>query len=166
MEQENMRALVTRLGTLLCARECSLATAESCTGGLVGHELTNVPGSSTWYMGGIISYANDIKEKVLGVEKNILETQGAVSSACVQAMVRGVCRVTGARVGVALSGIAGPGGGSVDKPVGTVWVGWCIDEQVWAECMHYSGTRQEIKKQSAAAAIRGLVERLDAAELR
>lgn len=132
----------------------------------MGHELTNVPGSSSWYLGGIISYANDIKEKVLGVNRNILETQGAVSRACVQAMVQGVCQITGARVGVALSGIAGPGGGSMDKPVGTVWVGWQIDDHAWTECLHCSGTRQEIKKQSAAKAIRGLVERLEAADLR
>ncbi|MDD2219575.1 MAG: CinA family protein [Desulfoplanes sp.] len=163
MERKDRVEMVTRLGELLCARGSFLATAESCTGGLVGHELTSVPGSSNWYVGGIISYANEIKEHVLGVDKTILETKGAVSQACVLAMVQGVCRLTGARVGVAVSGIAGPGGGSEDKPVGTVWMAWQIDTHAWAECMHYGGNRQEIKRQSAAASIRGLVQRLETA---
>ncbi|GAU09399.1 CinA family protein [Desulfoplanes formicivorans] len=157
MHDQTMQSLVAELGERLEARKWMMATAESCTGGLVGHELTNVAGSSHWYLGGIISYSNDLKMRLLGVDGRILQTHGAVSQPCVLDMVRGVCRVTGADVGVALSGIAGPSGGSPDKPVGTVWIGWSVQGRAWAVCGHFSGTRREIKCQSAWTALAGLV---------
>jgi nicotinamide-nucleotide amidase len=137
-----------------------MTTAESCTGGLVGHELTNVAGSSDWYLGGIVSYSNALKIRLLDVDAHIFDRHGAVSEPCVLAMVRGGCRKTGADVGVALSGIAGPSGGTPEKPVGTVWIGWCLPGRIWAECCHFSGSRSEIKKQSARTAVAGLVREL------
>ncbi|PIE68946.1 MAG: damage-inducible protein CinA [Deltaproteobacteria bacterium] len=150
--------VVVQLGDCLKARAWMMATAESCTGGLVGHTLTNVAGSSQWYLGGIISYANALKTQLLGVDTDILERHGAVSEPCVRAMAQGVCRVTGADVGVALSGIAGPSGGTSDKPVGTVWIGWHVAGQTKAVCEHFAGTRDDVKHQSARAAIFLLME--------
>lgn len=157
MNGQSVQSLVVELGKRLVNRKWKMATAESCTGGLVGHELTNVAGSSGWYQGGIIAYSNDLKMRLLGVQEEILKHHGAVSEPCVLAMVRGVCRVTGADVGVALSGIAGPSGGTPDKPVGTVWIGWFVQGRSWAVCKHFSGTRGEIKQQSAWTALAGLV---------
>ena len=157
MEQNAVQETVTRLGAALCARGWTLATAESCTGGLTGHVLTNMAGSSDWYAGGVVSYSNHVKEHLLGVDRTIFEDKGAVSRDCVLAMVRGVCRITGAGVGVALSGIAGPGGGSPEKPVGTVWIAWQVQGHGVAECMHFTGSREEIKEQSVAAALTGLL---------
>jgi nicotinamide-nucleotide amidase len=160
MTDQRIESLVQTLGTLLREKGWMMATAESCTGGLVGHELTNVAGSSDWYMGGIVSYSNALKTRLLGVDAEILDRHGAVSEPCVLAMVKGGCRITGADVGVALSGIAGPSGGSPDKPVGTVWIAWCLPGKAWAECMHFSGTRSAIKEQSARTAVAGLVREL------
>ncbi|WP_462324287.1 CinA family protein [Desulfoplanes sp.] len=160
MMEKSMEWLVGELGDLLRAKGRTMATAESCTGGLVGHELTNVSGSSDWYLGGVVSYSNALKMGLLGVDGEILQTSGAVSAPCVRAMVEGVCRVTGADVGVALSGIAGPSGGTPDKPVGTVWIGWYVHGRTWAACEHFSGTRSQIKQQSAKAAIAGLVREM------
>lgn len=162
MGQETIEELVVRLRVVLDQREWMMATAESCTGGLVGHELTNIPGSSAWYAGGVISYSNALKEKLLGVRSETLSARGAVSKTCVLEMVRGICHVTGAQVGVALSGIAGPGGGTAEKPVGTVWIGWQIDGQATAECMHFTGSRQEIKSASVTAVLRRVVVALEA----
>src|SRR5207253_2793723 len=98
------------------------ATAESCTGGMIGEMLTAVPGSSAYYLGGVISYANEVKVRVLGVSEETLLQHGAVSRSCVEEMAQGVRRLTGATWGVAVSGVAGPDGGTPDKPVGTVHV--------------------------------------------
>jgi nicotinamide-nucleotide amidase len=162
MTDQHIESLVHILGALLREKGWMMTTAESCTGGLVGHELTNVAGSSDWYLGGIVSYSNTLKTRLLGVDQYILDRQGAVSEPCVLAMVRGGCRITGADVGVALSGIAGPSGGSPDKPVGTVWIAWCLPGRIRAECCHFSGSRSEIKKQSARTAVAELVREMSA----
>lgn len=110
------------LGRLLKQNGLTLATAESCTGGYIAHLITSLPGSSQWYLGTVVSYANGVKTKVLGVPTTVLETAGAVSAPVVEQMVRGVLKQTGAEVAVAVSGIMGPDGGTAEKPVGTVWV--------------------------------------------
>lgn len=155
----DLEMIVERIGELLREQKRSLASAESCTGGLVSSLVTDVAGSSDWFVGGVVAYTNALKSRFLGVEENVFLRSGAVSRECVEAMVRGVCSVTGSDMGVALSGIAGPGGGSAEKPVGTVWVAWSVSGKVTSECLHLSGSRKEIKFQSAWAALEGILER-------
>lgn len=115
--------LPTVIGTLLKQKGLTMSAAESCTGGTISQLITSVPGCSEYYLGSVTSYANSVKEKVLGVPAAIIEQYGAVSSECVAKMAEGVRRLTGSDVSVATSGIAGPGGGTPDKPVGLVWIG-------------------------------------------
>jgi nicotinamide-nucleotide amidase len=153
-----LHMLVDEISSLLLAGKMTLATAESCTGGLLGHVLTNRPGSSEWYVGGVVAYANSLKTGLLNVSETLLEEQGAVSEGCVRAMVQSVRALTQTRCGVAVSGIAGPGGGTMDKPVGTVWIGWAYDEKVWAERFVFTGSREEIKLQAVRTALEGFVK--------
>ncbi len=141
-------------GKLLRENEMTLATAESCTGGLIAHRITNVPGSSDYFLEGVISYSNESKEKILGVSGDILTEHGAVSAPVVEAMARGVRRLSGADIGVGVSGIAGPGGGTSDKPVGTVFIGIDSDKRgVRSEKFLFHGTREEIKLVSSSHAL-------------
>ena len=156
--KNGIRNEIKVLAELLVQRKWMLATAESCTGGLLGHTLTNIPGSSTWYAGGVITYVNEMKISLLGVDPLVIEKYGAVSENCVLQMVSGVCKLTSAQVGVAISGIAGPGGGTKDKPVGTVFMAWQIKNRNWVKKFQFSGNRQEIKLQSVQQAICGLVK--------
>jgi PncC family amidohydrolase len=153
--------LEIRAGDLLRRRELTLVVAESCTGGLVGDRLTDVPGSSDYFLGGIISYANQAKVHLLGVRPETLEAHGAVSQATVLEMARGVRAALPAEIGLAVSGIAGPGGGTPEKPVGTVWIGLCATGFEDARHFHFSGSRRSIKRQSAEAALALLLEYLD-----
>ena len=159
MEQEITR-LVTQVGDALTSRGRFLATAESCTGGLVACLLTDVSGSSAWYVGGVVAYANHIKEELLGVPKMTLSAHGAVSEETVLAMAMGAARRFNTRCALAISGVAGPLGGSLEKPVGTVWIGWSVDGRVSAELFLFSGDRLAVKQQSAQAALEGLLGRL------
>jgi PncC family amidohydrolase len=149
-------------GKLLLARGWQLAVAESCTGGLIGHRLTNVPGSSAYYVGSITAYAYEAKVRLLGVSWETLETYGAVSAEVVLEMARGVRRTLVADVGVSVSGIAGPGGGTPDKPVGLTWVGICTPhmEKTWQFVWH--GSRLQNKEWSAEKALELLVKTLEA----
>jgi nicotinamide-nucleotide amidase len=153
--------MVARIGAGLLARHITLSVAESCTGGLIGHLLTNMPGSSEWFLGGVVAYANSLKTNVLNVGLPLIEGEGAVSEGCVRAMVRGVCGLTGSECGIAVSGIAGPGGGSPAKPVGTVWIAWAVRGEVWAAGHLFAGGREEIKEAAAVAALEGLIVGLD-----
>jgi nicotinamide-nucleotide amidase len=110
------------LGQLLTERNLTLAVAESCTGGYVGHTITRVPGSSSYFMGGLIAYANEIKKDVLGVREDTLMQYGAVSEETAREMAEGICRLMGTDIGLSTTGIAGPAGGTKEKPVGTVWI--------------------------------------------
>ena len=157
MFEEN-DALTAALAEALGAAKLTCATAESCTGGLIGALLTARPGSSDWYLGGVISYANSVKERVLGVSAGDLAAWGAVSEPVVRAMAAGACRVTGADAAVATSGVAGPGGGSPDKPVGTVWIAVALRGRTWAECLHFSGDRDAVRVQAARQALCMLLE--------
>lgn len=150
--------LEVQAGELLHQRGLRLATAESCTGGLVGHFISNVPGSSDYFLGGVVSYANSAKQALLGVRAETLEAHGAVSQQTVLEMARGARHALGSELGLAISGIAGPGGGSPEKPVGLVWIGLSTPEGDQAWQYFFSGDRLEIKTQAAQAALRRLVE--------
>jgi nicotinamide-nucleotide amidase len=158
---DDINSLVERLGERLKSRGLYLATAESCTGGLIGHLLTGVSGSSEWYRGGVTAYADEVKQKLLSVPGSALEDQGAVSESVVRFMARGAREALNTQVGVSVSGVAGPTGGTPDKPVGTVWIGWDTGEELDSEVFHFDGPREAVKAQSARAAIEGLLERLD-----
>jgi len=138
-----------RLGVTLRRGGGPLALAESCTGGLIAHRITEVSGSSAYFDRGVVVYSNQAKTELLGVPSVLLETRGAVSQECAVAMLQGLLARSPARLVAAVTGIAGPEGGSVDKPVGTVWVAWGTREDQYTECLHLQGTRSEIK--SAAA---------------
>jgi len=137
-----------------------LAVAESCTGGLLSHLITNVPGSSEYFLGGVVTYANQAKIQILGVKPETLEKYGAVSRETVLEMAHGVRRVFSADIAFSVSGIAGPGGGVPGKPVGTVWIGMSVAELDQAWCFQFGGDRQEIKRQAAEMAMKLLVEYL------
>lgn len=149
-EDKNLEVVV---GEILNSRRLTLSTAESCTGGLIGDLLTNVPGSSDYYLGGVVAYANATKMRVLGVKENTLKSYGAVSSQTVKEMVTGVCRVIGSDCGIAVSGIAGPGGGTKDKPVGLVYIGVAFKGKIKVERHIFSGNRRVIKERAAYTAL-------------
>lgn len=152
--------LEVELGELLRRRGWRLAVAESCTGGLVGHRITNVPGSSTYYMGSITAYAYEAKVRLLDVRWETLEKYGAVSQQTVIEMARGVRMALAADIGVSVSGIAGPGGGTPEKPVGLIWIGLStpLHEKSWT--FTWNGNRLQNKELSAEAVLRLLVEYL------
>jgi len=139
----------------------TLATAESCTGGLLSKLLTDVPGSSEYYSGGVISYSNKVKIDLLGVRPETLETCGAVSEDTAKEMALGLKKSFDANLAIAITGIAGPGGGTVEKPVGTVFIALSyMDEDTQVLPLHLKGTRAEIRAQSAEAALEMLLMRL------
>ena len=154
------KPLEVLVGELLTAAGLHLATAESCTGGLIGHLITNVPGSSNYYLGSVTAYANQAKVRLLGVAPNTLEQYGAVSAETVIEMARGIRQALSAEVGLAVSGIAGPDGGTPEKPVGLAWIGLSAPgmEQAW----HYlwPGDRLQVKEQTARQALQLLVDYL------
>ncbi len=153
----DLRALAERLQAICLAANLSVATAESCTGGLVAHELTEVPGSSEYLLGGIVAYADSTKRAALGVPAELIERHGAVSPHVARAMAEGARRVLGADLAVAVTGIAGPGGGTPAKPVGLTYV--AIDGPGGGEVRRFSwsGDRSANKRSSAAAAIELLI---------
>ena len=146
------------IGELLLQRRMTLAVAESCTGGMMGAAITRVPGSSAYFKGGVIAYSNEIKEKVLGVSPELLKSKGAVSREVAIAMAKGAVEVCGSSCSIAVSGIAGPDGGSVDKPVGLVWIGICMGEHVKSFKCNFSGDREEIRKEATKAGIKKMIE--------
>jgi PncC family amidohydrolase len=146
-------SLEKKIGVLLRLGGFKLATAESCTGGLIGNRLTNIPGSSDYYTGGVIAYAYVVKVALLGVSWNTLRTYGAVSRETVLEMARGAHRALGADIAVSVSGIAGPDGAMPGKPVGTIWVGLCTNDGEWARVFHFAGNREQNKSLSADAAL-------------
>ncbi|MDO6569831.1 CinA family protein [Gilvimarinus sp. 2_MG-2023] len=150
--------LSTELGSVLRDRGWTVTTAESCTGGGVAAAITEVAGSSAWFGTGIVSYANSAKVELLGVSPELLETAGAVSCEVVEQMALGALRVSGAEIAVAVSGIAGPDGGSKDKPVGTVWLAWAgPNNTLLSECYVYEGDRTQVREQACVTALRGLL---------
>lgn len=136
----------------------TLATAESCTGGLIGKLLTDVSGSSAAYLGGIISYSNEVKNAVLGVPQELLDNDGAVSEPVAKAMAEGAKKTIGTDLAVSVTGIAGPKSDNTNKPVGLVFIGVADGTQTLVREHHFSGDREEIRSQSAAAAIALVLE--------
>ena len=146
-------SLELRLGRLLTERGLTLAVAESCTGGLLGHRLTNVPGSSTYFLGGIVAYSYDAKERLLGVRHNTLYDHGAVSEPTALEMAQGVRRMLGSDIGLSVTGIAGPGGGLPGKPVGLTWIGLSARDHDEARRFIWNLDREGNKMESAEAAL-------------
>ena len=152
--------LEVKIGGLLRERGLSLAVAESCTGGLAGHRITNVPGSSDYFIGGIVAYSYEAKVGLLGVSWNTLEKKGAVSRETVIEMARGARSALDSDIGMAVSGIAGPGGGMPGKPVGLTWIGLCVKdfEEAWSYV--WDGDRIQNKEHSAEQLLQLLVDYL------
>jgi nicotinamide-nucleotide amidase len=142
------------------ARAVHIGAAESCTGGLVGGRLTEVAGSSDVFVGGVVCYDNRLKREMLDVGADLLERHGAVSAEVASAMALGALRRLGVELAVAVTGIAGPGGGSAEKPVGTVWFATALGEQVETSRVNFPGTRPEVRARAAQAALALLLRRL------
>jgi PncC family amidohydrolase len=153
MKSPGESALEVIVAGLLKQRGLALAVAESCTGGLVSNRITDVPGSSAYYQGAVVSYSNEIKERVLRVQCDTLQRHGAVSEQTVREMARGVRRVLNADVGLAVTGIAGPDGGTPEKPVGLVYIALAAPDGEWAERHVWHGNRWENKAHSADAVL-------------
>lgn len=134
-----------------------LVTAESCTGGMIAAACTDVAGSSQWFERGFVTYSNEAKSEMLGVPAALVAEHGAVSEAVVRAMALGAITHSQAQVAVAVTGVAGPGGGSVAKPVGTVWFGFVVDGQCTSECLVFAGDRAEVRATTVAHALARLV---------
>ncbi|WP_458524799.1 CinA family protein [Onishia taeanensis] len=161
LEARDTLALAARLGEACRARGASVTTAESCTGGGVAQAITEISGSSAYFETGYVTYSNAAKTRQLGVPETVLDAHGAVSREVVAAMVAGACRDSGASLGVAISGVAGPGGGSEAKPVGTVWLAWGDSTAQEATCRHFDGDRHAVREQARRAALAGLIVRLE-----
>lgn len=152
--------LESAIGEILKATGKTLSTAESCTGGMISSLITSVPGSSEYFLGSVTSYANSVKENVLGVPSKIIEEYGAVSSECVSAMAEGVRRLTGSDYSVATSGIAGPGGGSDQKPVGTVWIGVSSHMGTETFSLKFNSDRKRNIERFSSSALHILLKRI------
>lgn len=149
--------LSARLGARLAANGLRVTTAESCTGGGIAEAITRIAGSSAWFEAGYVTYSNVQKTLQLGVSDELFPRVGAVSREVVEAMVAGALPRSGADIAVAVSGIAGPDGGSAEKPVGTVWLAWKRGEQVFSERRLYAGDREAVRRQTVATALAGLL---------
>lgn len=155
--QHDIEQLAQDLGNALREGGMTIAVAESCTGGLVGGALTAIPGSSDWFMGGVIAYHNAVKEELLGVDSAVLEATGAVSEETVRAMADGVARLLRVQAALSISGIAGPTGGTPDKPVGTVCFGWRLNGETTSTTEQLYGDREAVRVASVRRAIRGML---------
>jgi nicotinamide-nucleotide amidase len=154
-----MNGVVERVSAALVDRGLKLAVAESCTGGMLLARLTDGAGASRFLTAGLVTYSDTSKARLLGVQPGTLARFGAVSEAVALEMVDGVCRAAEAQVGVAITGVAGPGGGSPEKPVGTVWIAAGVAGRKEAELHHFPGDRAEVRERAVAAALE-MVERL------
>ncbi len=155
--------LAATLGDALRERKLLLATAESCTGGGVAYAVTQIAGSSDWFERGFVTYSNEAKQQVLGVSATELRANGAVSEPVARAMASGALSASRAQIAVAITGIAGPGGGSAHKPVGTVCFGWALQRagtraQLWSATQHFDGDRAAVRTHAIIAALDGLLK--------
>ncbi len=160
MNDRTLYGLAEQVGKRLRERGQRLATAESCTGGGIAHALTDVPGSSDWFDCALVTYSNGAKQQLLGVPKRVLDGCGAVSEETVRAMAAGVLLRTDATLAVAVSGIAGPAGGTSSKPVGTVWLAWSSRDGLVNRTAKLSleGDRRQVRRLAVEAALRGILE--------
>jgi len=162
MANDILYKLAARLGKLLKTRKLMLVTAESCTGGGVGEAVTRVPGSSEWFERGFISYTYISKRELLGIKRQTLDKFGAVSEQAAREMAAGALKNSHAQVAVAVSGTAGPSGGTPDKPVGTVCLAWCLKNGAMvSEARHFKGNRQTIRRKAVMRALQGVLEMLE-----
>jgi nicotinamide-nucleotide amidase len=154
--------LSARVGKVLKQRGLLLATAESCTGGWVSQVITSVAGSSAWFERGFVTYSNRAKQEMLGVRPETLQRYGAVSEQVVCEMAEGALVHSQAQVSVAISGLAGPEGGSPSKPIGTVWLAWALEgRQSRARATHFAGDREMVRQQAVMAALQGIIETVE-----
>ena len=164
-DYESLQRLAAAVVADLSATGKAVATAESCTGGWIAKSITDIPGSSAVFGYGLVSYSNGAKEQVLGVSHATLEEHGAVSERVVEEMAKGALCLSGADIAVAVSGIAGPDGGTDDKPVGTVWFAWAVrdgsDALTDTSCEQFSGDRELVRELTVAHALQGILERIE-----
>lgn len=159
---DDLETLAEQVGAALKQRGLMLASAESCTGGWVGQAVTAVAGCSHWFDRGFITYTNESKQEMLGVSAATLAEYGAVSEPTVREMVAGALKHSHAQVALAISGIAGPGGGTLEKPVGTVCMAWSLSSgAARSQTYHFSGDRSAVRRQAVVAALRGVLEMID-----
>jgi nicotinamide-nucleotide amidase len=156
-----MEALAKRVGERLKARAAMLVSAESCTGGWIAQAVTAVAGSSAWFDRGFITYSNEAKREMLGVSAQTLASHGAVSEETAREMARGALERSAATLAVSVTGIAGPGGGSAEKPVGTVCFAWAAGGEVTSETRRFSGDRESVRRQSVIRALQGVLAKLE-----
>ncbi|WP_163834980.1 nicotinamide-nucleotide amidase [Spartinivicinus ruber] len=156
---DEIKALAQQVGTFLIDQQLKLITAESCTGGWVAQVVTSIAGSSNWFEGAFVTYSNAAKRSMLEVSAQSLVQFGAVSKAVVIEMADGALAHSEADLAVAISGIAGPEGGSAEKPVGTVWIAWQLHEHPTITCcFHFSGDREQVRKQAVVEALKGILQ--------
>ena len=162
-QADQLQSLAAQVGKRLLARKLFLATAESCTGGWVAEAVTSVAGSSAWFDCGFVTYSDEAKQRLLAVPAELLEADGpgAVSEDAVMAMTAGAIANSRANLAVAISGIAGPDGGTADKPVGTVWIAWQWEQSQMARKFQFSGGRAAVREASVLAALEGLLALLN-----
>ena len=163
-DHESIQKLAAALVGELATSGKAVATAESCTGGWVAKAITDIPGASAVFHYGIVSYSNGAKEQILGVQIETLEEHGSVSEPVVEEMAEGALNLSGADFGVAVSGVAGPDGGSDEKPVGTVWFAWAIRDgakiRTDTSCQHFDGDRDLVRELTVVYALQGIMDRL------
>jgi nicotinamide-nucleotide amidase len=165
MARDTLRVLARRVGAQLKKRRLKLATAESCTGGWIAQTVTSVPGSSAWFDRGFVTYSNEAKQELLGVRSRTLSRHGAVSRETANEMAAGALARSRAQVSIAVTGVAGPGGGTKAKPVGTVCVAWARRRGAMESVTrHFPGGRERVRRQSMVFALQGLLERLEETE--
>jgi len=152
-----MESLAKQVGQFLLEKGWKLVIAESCTGGGLGEQITSISGSSKWFDRGFITYSNQAKIEMLGVSPQTLEENGAVSEETVLEMAAGALKQSSAQLSIAISGIAGPDGGTPNKPVGTVWIGWATAKNVRAEKYLLNGDRQAIRRQAIEISLKGIL---------
>ena len=157
----DIEELVKQLAAKLTEKGWMLATAESCTGGMIAAACTDLAGSSQWFDRGFVTYSNEAKTEMLGVPAELITQHGAVSEEVVRAMAEGAIRHSRAQVSIAVTGIAGPGGGSEEKPVGTVWVGWSSPSKTQSTLLHLSGDRSQIRLQTTYNGLTRLIKLID-----
>lgn len=161
MISDDIKQLAEEIGKRLNQKHWRITTAESCTGGLIAAALTEVAGSSAWFEQGIVSYSNDVKIRLLDVQETTLHQYGAVSEEVAKEMAIGAQTLAQANIALSVTGVAGPGGGSPEKPVGMVCFAWAIEDKVMSVTSHFSGSRQDIRGQSLAFCLNFLLQNLE-----
>ncbi|MGB6098832.1 MAG: CinA family protein [Comamonas thiooxydans] len=159
-QETNIEELVRQLAARLTEKGWMLATAESCTGGMIAAACTDLAGSSQWFERGFVTYSNEAKTEMLGVPAELIAKHGAVSEEVVRAMAEGAIRHSRAQVSIAVTGVAGPGGGSAEKPVGTVWVGWGLGQSIYSMPLNLQGSRARIRLETTSHILKTVLENL------